>query len=222
MVVYMLKNKINGKIYVGETKRALEVRVNEHIKGVIDSCIHRAIAKYGIENFEVAVLEECDSIEELKEREIFWIRELNSKVPNGYNLTDGGDGGLGHVVTLETRLKISKSKTGKPGHPPSEKQLQTSSENGRKSKGRKLRPHTEEEKKHLSELLKGRKISEKTRAKLIASNWNRRTVRCKETGELFSPLGAAAKWAGVCDGTIIAACKKSTRTAGGYHWEYVK
>ena len=220
MVVYMFKNKIDGKIYVGKTKRKLEIRVKEHIYGVKGSYIDSAIKKYGIKNFEVSILEECNSMEELNEREKFWIRELNSKVPNGYNLTEGGDGGLGHVVTLETRQKISKSKTGKPGHPPSEKQLQTSSENGRKSKGRKLRPHTEEEKKHLSEIQKGRKISEETRTKMIASNWNRRTVRCKETGELFSPIGAAAKWAGVCDGTIIAACKKSTRTAGGYHWEY--
>ena len=216
----MIKNKINGKIYVGKTKRTLAVRVNEHIKGAADSLIHRAIIKYGFENFEVSVLEKCNSMEELNEREKFWISKLNSKVPNGYNLTDGGDGGLGHVVTLETRQKISTSKTGKSGHPPSEKQLRITAEIGRKSKGRKLRPRTEEEKKHLSELFKGRKISEETKAKMVASNWNRRTVRCKETGELFSPIGVAAQWAGVCDGTIIAACKNPNRTAGGYHWEY--
>lgn len=47
----------------------------------------------GLENFTVEVIERCDNHEQLNEREKFWIRVLNCKVPNGYNQSDGGESG---------------------------------------------------------------------------------------------------------------------------------
>lgn len=47
------------------------------------------IQKYGVENFSLEIIEECDTIEQLREREIFWMVELNSIYPNGYNINDG-------------------------------------------------------------------------------------------------------------------------------------
>ena len=47
---------------------------------------------------------------------MFWIRELNSKAPNGYNLTDGGDGGRGLSPSAETRQKLSAALKGRPAH----------------------------------------------------------------------------------------------------------
>lgn len=55
--------------------------------------LNRVIQKYGIENFRKEILEEIEYLKDLNLREIFWIQELNTKYPNGYNLTDGGDGG---------------------------------------------------------------------------------------------------------------------------------
>jgi len=107
-IIYKIVCTISGKIYVGRTQEKLSKRIYKHKyyskKGRpgVDS----AIAKYGWENFTVEVIEECP-IEQLNEREIFWITTLNSKAPNGYNLTDGGDGCTGYKHTAESRAKIS-------------------------------------------------------------------------------------------------------------------
>ena len=220
-VIYKFEHLIEHKIYIGKTKRELIKRIKEHVKPQKKgSYIESAIQKHGIESFDVAVVEECNNKDELNEREKYWIKFFNCKAPNGYNLTDGGDGGSGHIVTEETRLKISKTKTGKPGHPNSEKQRKTASEMCKKRKGLPRKPLTLEHRQNISKGGKGRIVSAETRAKLVAVNKNRRSVRCLETGETFKSLTAAGEWAGVTGGTILAACKKSTRTGGGYHWEY--
>lgn len=93
--IYKIVNKINGKIYVGQVKNIKErwkgheyKAFNEKEKGY-PSAIHAAFRKYGIENFSFEVIEECLS-EELDIREAYWIKELNTMAPNGYNLTAGG------------------------------------------------------------------------------------------------------------------------------------
>lgn len=88
LFVYKITNKINGKIYVGQTTREPIERFKEHKHA--DSIIGKAIRKYGAENFIVEILAECENVDELNESEIFWIAELNCKIPNGYNVTDGG------------------------------------------------------------------------------------------------------------------------------------
>ncbi len=108
--IYLIINLINGKKYVGQTRRSLEERINEHRRCKNDIGVDLAIQKYGWENFKVEIIEVCP-VDKLNEREIFWIAELNTKVPNGYNLTEGGDGGIN--PSAETRAKISVSKKGK-------------------------------------------------------------------------------------------------------------
>ena len=88
MIVYKITNLINGKIYVGQTKFSVEKRFLQHAKA--NSIIGAAIRKYGAENFKIEVIEVCKTFLELNEREIFWIEKLNCKVPNGYNVADGG------------------------------------------------------------------------------------------------------------------------------------
>ena len=99
-VIYLITNLLNGKKYVGQTIQRLNIRMNHHRRGG-DLYIDRAIRKYGRENFKVEVLEECYTVEQLNEREKFWIIELNCKHPNGYNHTDGGEGTAGLKHTYE-------------------------------------------------------------------------------------------------------------------------
>lgn len=93
--IYKITNQITGKIYVGKTARSLEERYQEHIKLSNKSkhYLHRSIKKYGSEFFSIDLLEEVFNTDTLNEREVFWITQLNTLVPNGYNITRGGNGG---------------------------------------------------------------------------------------------------------------------------------
>ena len=114
MLIYKIENKLNGKIYVGQTRRTLEERMNEHKKECCKNCyIDRAIKKYGMENFKTEILEFCKTIEEMNEREIYWIKKLNCKFPNGYNLADGGKDSAGYITTPELSAKLSALRKGR-------------------------------------------------------------------------------------------------------------
>lgn len=91
--VYKITNLVNGHAYIGISDN-IHNRWICHISESKSSeyPLYRAIRKYGIENFELTVLEKCPDIsrEELEEREKFWIAHFNT-FKNGYNQTPGGD-----------------------------------------------------------------------------------------------------------------------------------
>ena len=93
--IYKITNNINGKIYIGQSINIYERWKQHEYKAfncnekAYNSAIHQAYRKYGIENFSYEIIEEC-SPEQLDAREIYWIKQLNSLTPNGYNITSGG------------------------------------------------------------------------------------------------------------------------------------
>lgn len=94
--IYKIQNKINGKIYIGQSTN-IKIRWKDHKscgrnKGNRESHkpLYQAIYKYGLENFDFSIIEEC-SQKELNEKEIYWIKYYDCMVPNGYNLIPGGD-----------------------------------------------------------------------------------------------------------------------------------
>lgn len=94
--IYLITNTINGKQYIGCTIKPIEKRWRGHLNEARRGCayaLHRAIRKYGAKSFQVECLEEvADSHEALLAAEVRWIADLQSQVPRGYNLTDGGQG----------------------------------------------------------------------------------------------------------------------------------
>ena len=91
--IYKATNKINQKFYIGRTcYDKLYKRISTHIWYAkhINSNIpfSNALRKYGKENFEWEILEECNN-KNMGNREIYWINQLNPE----YNVTLGGDGG---------------------------------------------------------------------------------------------------------------------------------
>lgn len=106
--IYQIINDINNKKYVGMTERSLEVRFKEHCYDAFykeeakNRPLYLAMQKYGVEHFHIELIEETDNPEE---REIYWIKKLNSYY-KGYNATLGGDGRsqFNHKAILE-RLK---------------------------------------------------------------------------------------------------------------------
>jgi hypothetical protein len=116
MVIYKIQNKINGKIYVGQTTKQITDRFLSHSKN--DSVIGYAIRKYGLQSFDICIIDMAEDKQSLNEKEIYWIDQLGSLVPNGYNVSVGGFGGnLGDIVnkkireimnTPEVKEKVSK------------------------------------------------------------------------------------------------------------------
>lgn len=112
--IYLRTNRINGKKYVGQATN-LEVRQrvwNCLTKPYAGPAINAARAKYGIDAFDFEILKECDD-KELDYWEKYFIKELNTKAPYGYNLTEGGGGKSGYTLSEETRKKMSEAQKGK-------------------------------------------------------------------------------------------------------------
>lgn len=157
--IYLITNLLNYKKYVGITKFSLEERFLQHTKkGFL---LTEAIQKYGKQKFLIELIEEVESAERAYELEIFYIKEYNTKAPNGYNLTDGGDGIFGWQPTNEYRQECSERV----------KQLHKNQKIGMYGK-----KHTKESREKMSESLKGnqnclgRVLSEETKSKISSSH----------------------------------------------------
>ena len=129
MYIYKTTNNVNGKVYIGKSEKTFDG--SYYGSGIL---LWKAIEKYGIENFQVEVLELCETVEQLNDREIYWIDQHKD---HSYNIAKGGSGGdtisfhpnreeiikkrnlsvsrslLGHEVSEETRDKIRKKKIGR-------------------------------------------------------------------------------------------------------------
>ena len=116
--IYKITNLVNDKCYIGKTKYESAIRWRDHINGYHpSSSIHKAIKKYGINNFSFEIIENNVSECLLNDLEQYYINLFNSKTPNGYNLTDGGDCGKGYKPTIETLAKMSACRKGVPWTP---------------------------------------------------------------------------------------------------------
>lgn len=224
--IYLRSNKLNGKQYVGQVEeKQFNIRqskwnnLNQPYAG---PAINRARAKYGLDAFSFEILKECED-EELDQLEIYYIKELNTKAPNGYNLTDGGGGCRGYVLSEEAKRKISE-----------------------KNKGRK---HSEEWKRKHSEDLKGRHPSEETKQKIREGQKNKKPMSeearrkmseerkgipniklskpllqiDKNTNEIiaeFPSVMEAERQLGLRSRHISACCRGERKSAYGYIWRY--
>lgn len=150
MIIYKIENKINGKIYIGQTKGEIKDRLSGHIKS--NYPIGKAFRKYGLQSFDISIIDMTISKEVLDEKEKYWIKFYGCKVPNGYNLADGGGGANGYKHSKEAKQII-----------------------GEKAIGRNVgKVRSDETKRKLSEINKGlgagRKLSEETKKKISISH----------------------------------------------------
>jgi group I intron endonuclease len=113
---YKITNLINGKIYIG---KAVDVkkRWNKHKTAAKRqdpkdfSIIHRALLKYGFDNFVIETLAEYSTEKEALSEETRLINELRSQDKNiGYNITAGGEGSSGFKHSEESKLQMGKTK----------------------------------------------------------------------------------------------------------------
>jgi len=115
-IIYKVTNKINGKVYIGQTIISLDIRRNSHIYNAINNKdnfhFHKAIKLYGKDNFVWEIIEYCNSKEELNEMEFHYIKQYNS-FEEGYNMTMGGGSLCGFKHSDISKQKISNTKRGK-------------------------------------------------------------------------------------------------------------
>lgn len=110
--VYIHINKVNLKCYIGITSNEPKRRWGAGSGYNSNKYFKRAIDKYGWKNFYHVVLHSELVKQDAQQLEIFYIKLFDSKSPNGYNLSSGGEGASGYRHSLETREKMSKAQMG--------------------------------------------------------------------------------------------------------------
>jgi group I intron endonuclease len=96
MLIYKITNKITGKTYVGQTSKTIQERFRAHLKKArkkVNRRLYDSMNHHGYDNFIIEEIEKVSDSIMADDREKFWIKELDSIMPNGYNMTDGGEGG---------------------------------------------------------------------------------------------------------------------------------
>lgn len=123
MFIYKITNLVNNKIYIGKVyNKTIYDRFNRHIKAAVKNnsklYLHKAIRKHGKDNFIIEQIDTANNLDELNNKEKYWIKFYNSTNDKfGYNLTIGGDGGNTYLNKSTEELekikhKISKANSG--------------------------------------------------------------------------------------------------------------
>jgi group I intron endonuclease len=227
----MITNKINKKLYIGQTIRSdLNCRWREHKlckKDCIGNCLYNAYKKYGINNFEYKLIcicfnEDCNKFEEE------YIKKYNTFYPHGYNLQSGGGN---HSLSKEVKQLISEKTRGKPSS----------------NKGKKM---TDEQKIKLSEsLIKWNLNNKNKNVKTIEikdkismslkkyyknnDNTNKKCVKIEQYDlnnnyiKTFNSINSAAKEVGITQMAINRASSNDLKysqykTAKGFIWKRIE
>ncbi len=117
-IIYVARNRINGKRYVGATGKTLVHRRKRHVYDANHGkaycrVFHAAIRKYGIEAFDWSILTVCKTIDEAMATEKHLIKELKPE----YNISAGGRGIVGVSWSSERRIKILATMVGRKRTP---------------------------------------------------------------------------------------------------------
>lgn len=130
-------------MYIGQTINTIKDRVSKHfyklrINTHPNMHLQNVYNKHGKDAFDFSIIDLASNIDELNNKEIYWISYYNSMDRSkGYNLTSGGDN---KILSEETCNKIRDSKLGKSNF---------------KIKGKKKPPRTKEHSANISKGLKG-------------------------------------------------------------------
>ena len=237
--IYLVTDTTNGMQYVGQH--------HYHIEGELDPSYHGSgiiiskIYKKRPETLKEEYIKTCYSEEEMCSDEQYYIKVFKTLWPNGYNLTEGGEGcaaceetrkkisesNKGKTLSEEHRRKLSEAKKGRPSCMLGKKH---SEETKKKMKGKHL---SEETKKKMSESLKGRpsgmlgkKHSEETKKKMSEAHKNgkqsKKVLQLSLSGELIREWSSTSECGrnGFNQSSVAACCRGERKTHKGFRWEY--
>lgn len=212
--IYKHTNKINGKVYIGQTGQEVKARWKGGSGYNKCSYFWKAIKKYGWNNFKHEILFNDLTLKEANVIEEFCIAYYKSNDPDyGYNLRSGG---LNYAPNEMARLHLSEA-------------LKKCNRNLKKENnpmwGRK---HSLEAKEKMSKAKQsvfgesnsfyGKHHTEETKRKLSINKGI--PVRCVETGVVYHSATEAEKLTVANRKGIANCCKGKQESCAGYHWEY--
>lgn len=243
--IYKITNQINNKIYIGQTIKSRPTdRFSQHryLARHIEqektiSYLHRAMAEYGVDNFSFEIIEKVEN-ELLNQQEQYWISFYNSLVPNGYNLTLGGDGAPGFSRPQSAQEREKKGQSVKrfyEEHPEKRKERSEqaksywSSEERRKEQSKRSKQFFQEHpdyfkgennpmygKHHTEEALEKIRAHAATR-KFPIAQLDKDT---RKVIQIFDGVKDAEKALGVSHGWLSKAAKVH-KIAYGYRWKFI-
>ena len=200
-IIYMHKNKINNKMYIGQTCQNPPSKRWKPCNYKGSSRFYNAILKYGWINFEHIILKECSSLQEANQQERNFISQYQTTNPEfGYNIMPGGSN---KEIPLQVREKMSKNHRNVKG--------KNNYFYGKHFKG----------KEHP---FYGQHHSNETKQKLKESllNKNGKAVKRIEENKIFPSAREAARYYNMKTSSHISACCNGKRqTANKFHWEYI-
>ena len=236
--IYLITNNVNGKSYVGQTSsKYVSIRWGNHraeARRRKNHPLYNSINKYGIDNFSFEVLLEDVSDDELDYYERLWISKLNTLIPNGYNIANGGTHLKGEDNPMHGKTPWNK------GIPLSEEakiNLSDKFTEERKSKQSdaiKSGEHPFSKTNGKNTLFKGKKHKKESISSNALSQKNRKSVVMinKDTNEeimCFVSLGQASKYIKENTkyikadyATINKVCKGINKSAYGYCWKFAE
>lgn len=242
--IYTLACPFSGEIkYVGKTVKPLKDRLSEHLadaKRAVNkrtNWVKSVVAKGGVPIIEA--LSEC--YEDWEEEERYWIAQMRAWGFRLKNMTDGGGGMMGRIVSDETKKKIGDTQRGRAK--PIEaikKGIMTRLKNGsyastdqsrrKQSAALKGRPKSAEHNKKVGEANRGRKMSDdfkrKVRDRMIGAkqvHLMRPVIQHTKLGEFVMEHECsryAAKATNILETSISNCLNNRSKTAGGFIWTY--
>lgn len=251
--IYRIKNIVTGKYYIGESKdKNIQSRWNTHIRLVNQNkgcpALRDAVKKYGWDKFKFEIICICfDSDRYIYERH--YIQKYNSQVPNGYNITKGGEGGgfEGKTHSESTRKRLSEASTKYYSDPEKRKENSVRVKEAMKSVNiRERMQKSEKWKKAVEKMKQGKKVSEETKQKIRESVTkyfqgddlnknnikNHRKIMAKARGKkvsqytlegefiaTYESMKEAERQTGCNDDCIRNVIKGKTQTAKGFKWK---
>ena len=208
--IYMHKNKVNGKIYIGQTCQKPEKRWNygHGYKGC--PRFYSAILHYGWDNFEHIILEDNLTQEDANLKEKYYIEKYQALDSNkGYNLIDGGNSLVNYWKDEKHREEQSKRKKQYFLNNPDKKE-----KNDEHLKNIAIKSAKQRSLKMRDNYFNGQglySLNEKRKRKIL----------CVETNEIFNSLSEASRKYNISVGNISSVINGKRKTAGKFHWKKV-
>ena len=240
--VYIHTNKYNNKVYIGITSRNPTDRwgVNGYKYHEDQPVFYRAIKKYGWDNFDHIIFADHLTEDEAKHMEILLIALYKSnctkyKNPEyGYNMTDGGDGSAGRVLSEETRQKMREKATGRVFSPETRAKM---SENRKGEKGSFFgKQHSENAKDIISRKARERfldPVSHPMYGKHHSTESNRKNMESQSTRQVvcqfdlegnyittFPSLCEASRATGISRTSITLCCREKIQSIKGFVFKF--